>query len=64
MSFKLVQARVDLAIVELLRALSYRAEHQWFRIDLWVDTQNVEYNARCGSVVSASYNVAVADDEQ
>ena len=64
MTFELVQPRVNLPVVDLLRAFTNGLEHQGFRVQLRVDTEDVKNNTRSRTVVAASDNVTVADDEE
>ena len=63
MAFELIQTRVHLAIVELLRPLADGLVQEWLRIELRVDSKDVEDNTGRGAVVTSSDDVPVADDE-
>jgi len=45
MTFKLVEARINLAIIELLGAFTNRFEQERLGIKLWIDTKNIQNNA-------------------
>ena len=64
MTFKLVQARIDLAIVELLGTLTDRLEHKRLRIPRCrINAKDVQHNVRRGSIIAATNDVAVTNDE-
>jgi len=63
MTLKLVQSRVDLSVIELSRPFANRFEQQRLRIEFGIDPENVENDTRRRPVVTATDNVAVADDE-
>lgn len=63
MALELIQTGVNLPVVQLLRTLTNRLEQERLRIKLRVDTENIQDNARRGTVVTATDNIAVADDE-
>ena len=63
MAFELIQTRVHLAIVELLRPLADGLVQEWLRIELRVDSKDVEDNTGRGAVVTSSDDVPVAYDE-
>jgi hypothetical protein len=63
MAFKLVQSGVYLAIVELLRALSDRSEHQGLGIIRWVNAKDVEYDGRCRPFITAPDDIPITDDK-
>ena len=62
-SLVLVQPRVHLAIINLFRTFANRSEHQRLRINLGVDTQNIQNDPRRRTVVPAPNDVAVTNDE-
>ena len=63
MTLKLVQSRVDLSVIELSRPFANRFEQQRLRIEFGIDPENIENDTRRRPVVTATDNVAVADDE-
>lgn len=63
-TFMLVQSRIDFGIIDLLTPIADRFEQEWFRVELWVDAENVEHDSRGGTVVACSDDVAVANDEE
>ena len=64
MTFKLVEARINLAIIELLGAFADRFEQERLGIKLWIDTKNIQNNARRSTVIPTTDDVAVTNDEQ
>lgn len=62
-TFKFVQTRVDFAVIDLLRTLGNRLEHERFRVEFGVDTENIEDNSRCRPIVSTANNIPVAYHE-
>ena len=64
MAFELVQARINLPIVELLRSLPDGLEHERFRIpSRRINAEDVQHNVRCGSFITTTDDVAITDDE-
>lgn len=63
MTLKLVQTRVDLAVVELTRTLANGLVQKRLRIKLRVHTKNIEDDARRCAVVTCTDDVTVADDK-
>lgn len=57
MAFKLVQARIDLAIIQSSRALPDGLEQKWCGFN----AENVEHDVWSRAIVPATYNVTVAD---
>ena len=64
MTFKFVQPGVDLAVVERLHSFTDRLEHQWLRIELGIDSGDVEDNSRRCVIVPTSYNIAITYNEK
>lgn len=63
-TFELVQARVNLPVVELLRPLPDGLEHERFRIPRRrIDAEDVQHNVGCGSFVATTNDIAITDDE-
>jgi hypothetical protein len=63
-SFKLVQTRIDLSIIQLLRTLTDALEHEWLRIKARVDTKDIQNNSRSGPVVPRTDDIPIADQEE
>jgi len=63
MTFKFIKSRVDLAIVQLFTTLSDAPEHQGLRVEGGINTENIESDAWCGTIVSTTDDIAVADEE-
>jgi len=63
MTLKLVQSRVDLTIVELLRALANRFEHQRFRISCGINAKDIENDGRCRPFITTANDVPITNDE-
>ena len=63
MAFELIQTRVDLAVIELLRAFTNGLVQKRFRIELRVHTEDVKHDTRRRAVVSSTNDVTVANDE-
>ena len=63
-TINLIQSTPNLSIIQLLRALSYRFEHERIRIDSLIYSKDVEDNARCRSIVTTSNDHSVANDEE
>lgn len=63
MTLKLIQPRVHLSVIELLGSLPDGFKQKRLRIQLGVDSEDVEHDPRRRAVVPASNDVAVAEDE-
>jgi hypothetical protein len=62
-AFKFVETGINLAVVQLLGAFANRFKQKWFRINLWINTENIQHNPRGGTVVPTTNDITVADDE-
>lgn len=58
-----VESSVDLPHVVLLLTFSEREEAERFRIEVGIDSEDVEDDSRRGSVVSGSDDHSVAEDD-
>ena len=63
MTFMFIQSRIYFAIIQLLRSISDTLEHEWFRLSFRIDTQDVESDLRCRSVIIFSSDISITDDE-
>ena len=63
MPLVLVQSRVHFGIINLLASLADRFEEERFRVKFGVDAENVEDDPRCGSVITGSDDIPVANDK-
>src|SRR5690242_16535528 len=61
-AFEFVETRVDLAVVELLTAFTDGPEGKSRRVDLGIDTEDIQNNLGSRAVVTTSNNHSVADD--
>ncbi len=64
MTLKLVEARVDLAIVELLGSLPNTLEHERLGVETRINAKYVENNTRSRPIIPRADNISVADDEE
>lgn len=63
MTLKFIQSRIDLAIVQCPISLTNTLEQQRLRVQLGVDSKNVQHDSRSGTIISTTDDVAIADDE-
>ncbi len=64
MALKLVETRVDLGIIKLLGSFGYRLEHERLRVDLGIQRRECRARYGCRSIVSATHDHTVTDEEQ
>ena len=64
MALKLIQSRIHLAIIQSLGALTDGLEQQRLRIELGIDSGDVEDNSRRCAIVPTSYNIAITYNEK
>ena len=63
LSFKLIKSSVDLAVIQLPTAIADASEHQRLGVERRVNSKNIEGNTRCGTIISATDDIAVTDEE-
>jgi hypothetical protein len=63
MPFKFIEPGIDLAVVQLFATLADAPEHQRLGIEGRINTENIEGNAWCGAIISATDDITVADEE-
>jgi hypothetical protein len=61
-ALKLVETRVNLAVVELLTARADRLERKGRRINLGINTKNVENNLGGGTIITLTNDNTIAND--
>src|SRR5690606_5039464 len=64
MSTALVQPRIDLAHIMLLRSLSQTHKAQRLRVEIRISTKNIKHNTRRRPVVPTTNNHTIANDQQ
>ena len=63
MALELIQSRVHLAVVQLLRAFTNRLEQQRLGVQLRVDTKDIQNDSRGCTIVTTTDDVSVTDNE-
>jgi hypothetical protein len=58
-----IETGVDLAVVELFTSLAERLARQCRWVHLWINSENVQNDLRGGTVISATNNHTVTNDE-
>ena len=59
-----VETRIDFAHVMLLHALAQTFEAQRFRVDSFIDAENVQHNSWCRPVIALTNNHPITNDDQ